>query len=255
MTEFEGQRIMSVIKAIRVIEAVLESPQPLTARAIADRTGLNVSTCHHLIRTLISEDLLQSVNGKYYSTGPRVGRWGVLYIERHPIREIIHQQLQYIASTTGETTYLARWGDEMVVIVDMVLGTNSLRVSGLGVGPSHSPHARASGKLLLALSKRDEQVLDFIASHPLLPVGPHTIVDTGRFLEEMHRIREQAAAFDHEEYAAGVHCISVPVVIGDTTFALSVSYPSVRHDLQSPYLRILREAAEGIQRVARDATY
>ena len=51
--EKPARRIQSVERALTIFEILADSPDALALSEIADRAGLNVSTCHHLIATLV----------------------------------------------------------------------------------------------------------------------------------------------------------------------------------------------------------
>ena len=58
--------IQSVQRALHILNLLAEQPEPLTVREISRRLGLNISTAHHLVRTLAAENYIyQLPNGAY----------------------------------------------------------------------------------------------------------------------------------------------------------------------------------------------
>ena len=68
-----GRTIQSVDRAIDVLEVLAESGAELPLKEIARKTGLNVSTCHHLLATLVNRGYVgRSRLGRLYFIGSKV---------------------------------------------------------------------------------------------------------------------------------------------------------------------------------------
>jgi DNA-binding IclR family transcriptional regulator len=137
--------------------------------------------------------------------------------------------LERIASTTGETTYLAGWRNGAIRILGVAEGTQAVRVAAVPItGPYRDAHARAGGKVLLAYAP-DGPRERYLAANPMRAVTPRTIVDPDEFNRELERTRSIGYATDDEEFLPGVCCISAPVLHGDVLIAVySMSLPSQR---------------------------
>jgi DNA-binding IclR family transcriptional regulator len=89
-------------------------------------------------------------------------------------------------------------------------------------------HARAAGKLLLALAAPGIRA-GYLANHPLEPLTDRTITSPAELDAEFDRIRERGYAIDEEEFAAGVACVAAPILVsGFPIGAYSVSVPFAR---------------------------
>jgi hypothetical protein len=124
---------------------------------------------------------------------------------------------------------------------------------GLTIEVSFPPHARASGKVLLAHLAPDA-LEAYLRSYPLVAVTDRTIVDSGRFAGELAHVRELGFATDVDEFVRGVSCISVPVLEGRQSViaAYTISAPSDRYAEQPDVLRqTLLRAARSVSRHAR----
>lgn len=64
-----GDLVRSVSRALRVLEVVSQSAQPLPVKVIARRTGLHLSTTYHLARTLAYEGYLRRDEAGCYQLG------------------------------------------------------------------------------------------------------------------------------------------------------------------------------------------
>jgi DNA-binding IclR family transcriptional regulator len=67
-----SDRIQSVSRALRVLEAVCDAPAGVAAKVVARRCGLSLSTTYHLLRTLAYEGYLTRLPSGDYSVGPQV---------------------------------------------------------------------------------------------------------------------------------------------------------------------------------------
>jgi len=68
-----GRTIQSVDRAIDVLEVLAQSGEQLPLKEIARKTGLNVSTCHHLLATLVNRGYVgRSRLGRLYFIGGKV---------------------------------------------------------------------------------------------------------------------------------------------------------------------------------------
>lgn len=208
--------------------------------------GLTVPTTHHLLNTLAAEGLAVKDSRRRYVLGPRVA---VLAdgLVRQAVPEYLARPLRALAHESGETAYLAAWGDGEIRALASVEGANAVRVAGVERGPYRHAHARATGKLLLAFA-RDGVRDAYLAAHPLERLTPRTIVDRAALEAELAAIRERGCAEDHEEFADGVACVSAPLLVdGVLVAAFTLSAPSQRFDAR-------REAlVEAVRRAAASA--
>ena len=111
------------------------------------------------------------------------------------------------------------------------------------LGPIDHGHARASGKLLLALAPEDARER-YLAAHPLARVTRTTITSRDALLREFEQIRAAGHASDVEEFHAGVCCLAAPIGPGGTAYALALSAPKERFEaFREEYLAALLELA------------
>jgi DNA-binding IclR family transcriptional regulator len=66
--------IGSAARALRVLEVVAAAGDPITAKAVARRTGYKLSTTYHLLNTLAHEGYLIRVgHGRGFRIGSKIG--------------------------------------------------------------------------------------------------------------------------------------------------------------------------------------
>src|ERR1041385_6981460 len=74
-TEANAHRhsIQSVDRALYLLETIADVGGEATLTELANRTGLNISTCHHLLATLIKRGFATKVSGRrLYALGARM---------------------------------------------------------------------------------------------------------------------------------------------------------------------------------------
>jgi DNA-binding IclR family transcriptional regulator len=148
-----------------------------------------------------------------------------------------------IVAATGETAYAGGWVDGEIVALATARGNSPVGAAQVPQGFSGYAHARATGKLLLALA--DPSVSKaYLDKHPMEPRTDRTITNREELTREMERIRNRQYALDNEEFHEGIRCLAVPVEGLGGRFALGISVPSGRFQVNfDQYLAALTNAA------------
>src|ERR1043165_1834594 len=69
----DRHNIQSVDRALFLLETIAEAGGEATLTELSHRTGLNISTCHHLLATLIRRGFATKVPGRrLYALGARI---------------------------------------------------------------------------------------------------------------------------------------------------------------------------------------
>jgi len=222
-------RIQSVSRAAALLLLVAENNTDGSGKALAQAAGLATATAHHLLNTLVDEGLLTKDALARYSLGPRMALLADAFSRDIRLPQYLRQPLERLAEMTGDTSYVAGFRQGEIRILGSVEGTRPVRVSVPLNGPYLNAPARATGKLLLALSGPD--VYERYLRAPLLMLTPTTVTDPDKLRKEFASICERGYALDDEEYQLGVKCVSAPVMDGPTAVAaFSVSVPTPRFD-------------------------
>lgn len=130
-----------------------------------------------------------------------------------------------------------------VVAVLSARGNSPVGAAQVPMGYSGFAHARATGKLLLALAD-PMTVESYLETHVLESRTPRTITDRAELIEELERIRASGYAIDNEEFDEGLRCLAVPIDALNGRFVLGISVPSTRFDQNfNQYLSALSDAA------------
>ena len=106
-TDGERHSIQSVDRALFLLETIAEAGGEATLTDLSVRTGLNISTCHHLLATLIQRGFAAKVPGRrLYALGARI-----LYLGHACLQVDLPRRaqpfLEAINAATGETVHIA----------------------------------------------------------------------------------------------------------------------------------------------------
>jgi DNA-binding IclR family transcriptional regulator len=228
--------IQSVSRALRVLEAVGESPAGCNPKVVARRCGLHLSTTYHLLRTLTYEGYLLRTSTGDYRLGLEISdRFRDLQasLSRPPQ---VGAVLRQIAGATGHSSYLARFVDERVTITDVVEAPGSPHLEDLIPGFDEGAHATAVGKALLSTLPRGRRhaVLQRTGMRPFTPA---TVRDAAELDAELDGASREVVFVEEGQYRRAVSCGAVLVPTGDPedpwwAIALSASSPTFAAERQ-----------------------
>jgi len=241
--------VRSVARAARWLLWIADN-EGVTATELARHFDVPLPTAHHVLSTLVHEGLLAKDAARRYHMGPKIGALAASFMREQAVPSVWQRALAGLAASTGETAYLTAWRGGELRILAGVEGSRAVRAHDVHVGLYTDAHARASGKLLLALappSQRDA----YLAQLLLRKLTAQTITTRKGLDAELEHIRAAGYATDDEEFADGLACLAVPVVDGQVVLgALSVAAPSQRLRAEQAILldHARRAAAEAVGR-------
>ena len=220
--------IQSVDRALYLLETIAEAGGEATLTELANRTGLNISTCHHLLATLIQRGFAAKVPGRrLYALGARI-----LYLSHTCLQVDLPRRaqpyLENINRVTGETVHLAALQGDNVVTLAVREARHAVRVETGKIGRVEAPHATAVGKAILAWLPEDE--IHRILAGGMKRYTDKTITDFPALLESLRIVRRNGIAIDREEYLSGVVCVGAAIrdQAGTVIGAISASTPAMR---------------------------
>lgn len=226
----QGERhsIQSVDRALFLLETIAEAGGEATLTDLSTRTGLNISTCHHLLATLIQRGFAAKVPGRrLYALGARILYLGHTCLQVDLPRRA-QPYLESINAATGETVHLASLQGDSVVTLARQEARHAVRVGSGPIGKAEAPHAMALGKAIMAWLPEDE--MQRLMRHGMKRFTEHTITEMPALLEDLRQVRRSGFAVDREEYLPGVICIGAAIrdQAGTVIGAISASTPSMR---------------------------
>jgi len=225
----DGASIQSVDRALTLLETIAELGGETTLSKLASRTGLNISTCHHLLATLVQRGFVTKGLGRRgYALGARI-----LYLSHVCLQVDLPRRAQSavdrINEATGETVQLAALQGDALVNLLKRESRHAVRVDAGAMGTADAAHATATGKAILAWLPEDE-IRRIVAAHGMTKFTPNTITDFSSLMEALRLVRRNGVAFDREEFRPGVICVGAAIrdQSGAVVGAISVSTPGMR---------------------------
>ncbi len=224
----DRHNIQSVDRALFLLETIAEAGGEATLTDLSNRTGLNISTCHHLLATLIQRGFATKVTGRrLYALGARILYLGHACLQVDLPRRA-QPYLENINRVTGETVHLAALQGDHVVTLAVREATHAVRVGTARTGKVEAPHATSVGKAILAWLPEDE--MKRILAGGMKRYTDKTITDFPALLESLRAVRRNGVAIDREEFLPGVICVGAAIrdQAGTVIGAISASTPAMR---------------------------
>jgi IclR family transcriptional regulator, acetate operon repressor len=236
----ERHSIQSVDRAVTLLEAIAEAGGETTLTELSQRTKLNISTCHHLLSTLVHRGYVAKVPvRRSYALGARV-----LFLANACLRQVdlparAQPFIERINEQTGETVHLAVLQGDAMMKVAKRESRHPVRVDTGALGKTDAPHATATGKAMLAWLPEDD--MRRVLSHGMARFTPKTITEWPALIEALRHVRRNGYAMDDEEYQPGVICIGAAIRDhnGAVVGAISASTPTMR--ASEAHLTLVRE--------------
>ena len=238
--------VQSVVRAMRVLEAVTQAPAGVGVRELARSLGLKAPTVHGLIKTLAAEGYLcQDEQTGRYLPGLKFFVLAGACMRSRSLPAVAMPHMERFSADTGETVLLAMMQGGKVVWAAQALGTQRL-VANLEDYPPVQPYETASGRVLLAYAS-GEALAAFVRDHPIAKSTGDQIRSRADLDRELAAVRERGYAIIRHRGADTLSAVAAPVRnhLGRVVAAVGLSMPSTRF-CQPHLTRVL----SGIQRAA-----
>ncbi len=239
-------RVQSAARAIAILQAVARhGAGGVSARDISAELGLPRQVVYHLVHTLAATDMLRRASGSRYVLGLGVAALALGFRRQLMAPDFLGQYVHEAAAVTGETAYAVGWVDGRIVVLATARGALPVHAAEIPHGYADDAHARASGKLLLAMAPPAEADA-YLDRHPPTPRTPRTLTTRAALREEFARIRGRRYAIEREEFVPGLACVAVPIGPEPSALVLGISAPVQRFDEhRDSYIAGLQAVARG----------
>ncbi len=240
----QRKRIQSVERALGILEVLAKSNGEIRLNAIAKALDLNVSTCHHLLSTLVENGYAaQSTHGQTYYLGGKILELYGSRMRQFNLTDLVMSDLRNLNEETGEAVHLSVLQGDRLVTLAVLDSRFPVRVVSGGVGESDPIHATATGKAILAWLPEIE--MDRILSvKGFAKFTENTVTEHDILVDQLRLIRRKGIAYDHEEFQPGVCCVGAAIRdhFGAVIGAFSCSMPASRAN--NEHIRIVEESVK-----------
>ncbi|CAN5483909.1 IclR family transcriptional regulator [soil metagenome] len=201
--------VPAVSRAIAILRLLGQSPEPLGVKAIADELELVPSTCLHILRVLVDEELLRvDPASKRYTMGS-----GMLSLARSALEASDFATLsQPVLDRIAQEWNVSSMGVEIsatdhMVVLSLSRSANPFRLH-VDVGSRFPALVSATGRLVAAFSGDSWSVLEkkFKAVRWDKPIA------LANWKKEVEQARRAGYAVDRGSYISGVTLIAVPLL-------------------------------------------
>jgi len=236
--------VAAVDRALEILNLLGKSSRELGITELAKVLGVQKSTVHSLLQTMLARDFVQQTESGRYALGVKLLQLGELFAQRLDIRTVAKPILTQLADETGKVALLAVLSKQELIIIDKVEPERPFLIIPK-FDFSLAFHSTAVGKVLLAFAA--EEIRDAILEKELAPFTPFTITDVDEVKTELNKVYLDAYAIGCDETIEGVTCFAVPIynAANQVVAALSVSSASslVNFNGYDPILAVLKQKA------------
>jgi IclR family transcriptional regulator, acetate operon repressor len=196
-------------RALQIVGALVDATRPLASAEIAKQCGIDASTAHRLVRSLVLEGYVLRNSAKRYVASPKLlfplplyHPWNVLRRDAEPILLNLRDQLGF---TTGLVVFCL--GER--ILVELMTGRDAL-------SPDYrtwlaSPlHASGSGKVLLMAVPAPVR-RSLLGAEPLEKFTDHTVTSLAKLESELGEAARRGYVLACDDYIAGFRVVAAPV--------------------------------------------
>ena len=202
--------VPSVLKAVRLLDEVAASRDPLSLGELCARLELPKSSTHSLCNSLTLAGLLKRQDDGTYHLGTHIVDLAHAYLSRTDITREFGQALDTLEFFDEEGAVLAvRDGADVVYV--------ACRNGRLPVGLTYRIGMRlptsctATGKALIS-TLGDDEIRRLFRDKPLPKLTARSCGSINALLQELQEVRAQGFALDSEETREGMCCVGVPIL-------------------------------------------
>mgnify|MGYP000382543358 CR=1 FL=1 len=201
----------TLLRGLRIIEALAEAPTPLSLAELAERVRLDNSTVHRLVQ-LLSEHgyAVRRGSSKRYCAGPMTVSLLSTYHPINNFRRETDEILRRVREETGETILLVLFLGSQRIILNLVQGRESLATS-YQTWLRSPVHGSASGKVML-MYLPDKAANDLLGAEPYASVTPFTITDAKTLSEYLNAARKRGFVVARDDTLVGMTAIAAPIL-------------------------------------------
>lgn len=244
----EGKTIQSVAKAMKLLDLLAASANPLSLAEISSLTGWPKSTIHGLLSTMRETSVVAQDDEGRYMLGIRLFEYGCTLSNSWTIIETAKPFIQHVSYHTGEAVFLSILDRGEVITLDRAENRIGLPMSA-EMGCRLPVHCTSQGKLFLSYMTAQEQEA-LLGRTDLCAYTNHTITERNQLQKEFAKIRQQGYAVENGEYKVGLRSVAAPIfdMDGNVRYAIGIigMFRQLETERFERAIQVVRETAERI---------
>jgi IclR family KDG regulon transcriptional repressor len=240
----------TVVKGLKVLEALAVSQGPRTLTDLAGQCGMSKSNAHRLLHTLEECGYVRrSSDGRRYEASLRLWELGIRVSAKLDLRAVASSHLRALAARTQETAHLSVFDGVEALYIDKADGTHAVRTY-VNIGDRAPAYCSTSGKSMLAYQS-DETVRKVGAN--LKRFTENTVSLLSQLRAHLELIRKQGYSVTSGEWRPGVLGIATAIKSpsGQVVGAIGVAGPEERMR-QADLERTIAAVIEAGSRIEND---
>lgn len=214
-------------RTLDIIEIFARERRPMSVSVLAKATGMPLSSCHGLVKTLEARGYLMEskTQGGYYMTR-LLGHLASAIEEFDPLPDWVVPQLAEMRDKCEETVVLAKLTGDHATYVEVLESEQSIRFI-VRVGDSRPLYASAVGKALLGTMTPEEREA-LLAGVKFVKRGKKSITTRAGLLKDLEDSQSRGWYMSQGEYFDDVSAVADAMRVGKEYYAVAIAGPSSR---------------------------
>lgn len=219
--------VPAAARTLDIIETFARERRPMSVSMLAKATGMPLSSCHGLVKTLEARGYLMEskIQGGYYMTR-LLGHLARSIEQFDPLPDWIVPALAEMRDKCEETVVLAKLVGSSATYLEVLESEQSIRFI-VRVGDTRPLYASAVGKALLGRMTDGERDA-MMASIRFERRGKRSITSRAALLKDLEASRARGWFMTSGEYFDDVSAVADAMRIGNEYYAVAIAGPSSR---------------------------
>lgn len=232
--ERSGKSIQSVERALTIIQILASAREPMMLSNLAAKARINVSTCHHIVATLVGRGfVLHAGRNRGYMLSSKLRELTDLGAREIDLADFVRPTLVALAEQLAEGVQMAVLRDN-ALMTQLRVGSSSCVAEPDEIRKMAATHATATGKAILAWLPETEMAR-VISINGLAAYTDKTITTLSGLIEELRHVRRSGFAIDNEELEKGVVCCGAAIRDEKGAVIASISATFAAHKNSDAY--------------------
>jgi len=247
----DGDRyiVHSVDRAIELLFILESTSRDMGVTELSRALGIQKSTTHNLLRTLLVRDFVRQTDSGRYTLGFRLMPLGLACTEHLDIRRIAYPILHDLVKESNEVGLLAVLSNDQLTVIERMEPSRTVFVMPC-FNYFNTFHSTSLGKVFLSFGP--EELYKKVMSQPLIQYTASTTLDKQVLIKEIELIRKQRYAISSDETFIGVTCISAPIINAngklEAAISISGSSTALGKDVNPAIIAVLKQKSAEISR-------